>query len=164
MTVAQALEAVRRAGTVQAAEGKLKLVFPTRMRDSLTPALAVLRQNRMEALALVDQKTTPGDGEQHWQIWDEWKAAMLNRLFELRGVLGEPGRIAAATVRHGRLQEPEAKDHPMGITAESFDRAYWGPNGIDLSRWGPACGRGMRSRSISVRAFACPNHQPTGAG
>ncbi len=33
--------------------------------------------------------------------WCEWKAAMLNRLFREQGVTGQPGRITAATVRHG---------------------------------------------------------------
>lgn len=33
--------------------------------------------------------------------WAEWKAAALNRLFQQQGVTGRPGRITAATVRHG---------------------------------------------------------------
>jgi hypothetical protein len=33
--------------------------------------------------------------------WAEWKAAALNRLFQEQGVTGQPGRITAATVRHG---------------------------------------------------------------
>lgn len=33
--------------------------------------------------------------------WAEWKAAALNRLFQEEGVTGRPGRITAATVRHG---------------------------------------------------------------
>ena len=33
--------------------------------------------------------------------WAEWKAAMLNRLFQEQGVTEKPGRIEAATVRHG---------------------------------------------------------------
>ena len=33
--------------------------------------------------------------------WAEWKAAGLNRLFQEQGVTGKPGRITAATVRHG---------------------------------------------------------------
>jgi hypothetical protein len=156
LTTAEALDTIRNVGTVRAAEGKLKLVFPMRMRDSLAPALVILRANRMTALALVGQKTTPGDKEQHWQIWDEWKAAALNRLFELQGVLGEPGRITAATVRHGRLQEhllemergecQEKEEHRCSVTSdEPHDKGYWGPNGIDLSRWGPSCGRGFVS-------------------
>ncbi|HJT89213.1 MAG TPA: hypothetical protein VJ732_15200 [Bryobacteraceae bacterium] len=35
--------------------------------------------------------------------WAEWKAAALNRLFQQHGVTGRPGRITAATVRHGEL-------------------------------------------------------------
>lgn len=33
--------------------------------------------------------------------WAEWKAAAVNRLFQEQGVAGMPGRITAATVRHG---------------------------------------------------------------
>jgi hypothetical protein len=33
--------------------------------------------------------------------WAEWKAAALNRLFQEQGATGTPGRITAATVRHG---------------------------------------------------------------
>jgi len=33
--------------------------------------------------------------------WPEWKAAALNRLFQEQGATGKPGRISAATVRHG---------------------------------------------------------------
>jgi hypothetical protein len=33
--------------------------------------------------------------------WAEWKAAALNQLFKEQGVTGRPGRITAATVRHG---------------------------------------------------------------
>jgi hypothetical protein len=36
--------------------------------------------------------------------WDEWQAQMLNRLFEEQGVLGQPGQVTAATVRHGRAR------------------------------------------------------------
>jgi len=33
--------------------------------------------------------------------WAEWKAAEVNRLFQEQGTSGQPGRITAATVRHG---------------------------------------------------------------
>jgi hypothetical protein len=36
-----------------------------------------------------------------WVDWCEWKAAALNRLFQEQGTSGQPGRITAATVRHG---------------------------------------------------------------
>jgi hypothetical protein len=36
--------------------------------------------------------------------WAEWKAAALNRLFREQGATGKPGRITAATVRHGELK------------------------------------------------------------
>jgi hypothetical protein len=34
---------------------------------------------------------------------DEWQADLINRTFAKYGVLGQPARITAATVRHGRL-------------------------------------------------------------
>jgi hypothetical protein len=34
--------------------------------------------------------------------WGQWKADALNRLFEQQGVTGQPGRITAQAVRHGR--------------------------------------------------------------
>jgi hypothetical protein len=33
--------------------------------------------------------------------WAEWKAAALNQLFKEQGLIGQPGRITAATIRHG---------------------------------------------------------------
>jgi hypothetical protein len=37
----------------------------------------------------------------------EQKASMLNELFRTRGVTGQPGRIAAATIRHGERKAAE---------------------------------------------------------
>ena len=37
-------------------------------------------------------------------LWTEWKAGALNRLFEKQGTSGQPGRITAATVRHGETK------------------------------------------------------------
>jgi hypothetical protein len=39
----------------------------------------------------------------------EWQAQMLNQLFKEQGVLGQPGKITAATVRHGEQTESEGK-------------------------------------------------------
>jgi hypothetical protein len=36
--------------------------------------------------------------------WEEWKAAVLNRLFQEQGVIGERDRITAATVGHGEKE------------------------------------------------------------
>jgi hypothetical protein len=41
------------------------------------------------------------DSAEVGQTWAEWKAAALNRLFREQGTSGQPGRITAATVRHG---------------------------------------------------------------
>jgi hypothetical protein len=40
---------------------------------------------------------------------EAWKAAALNRLFREQGATGKPGRITAATARHGeRMSNPES--------------------------------------------------------
>ena len=41
--------------------------------------------------------------------WAEWKAAMLNRLFQEQGTSGQPGRITAATVLHGEKRPEKAR-------------------------------------------------------
>jgi hypothetical protein len=38
---------------------------------------------------------------------EDWKAVTLNRLFQDQGVSGEPGRITAATVRHGERKSKQ---------------------------------------------------------
>ena len=45
-----------------------------------------------------------------WLSWAEWKAQSLNRLCKEQGVTRQPGRITAATVRHG--EEAERKVRP----------------------------------------------------
>jgi len=50
--------------------------------------------------------------------WPEWKAAALNRLFQEQGVTGQPGRITAATIRHGetgggRVDSRVTNERPM---------------------------------------------------
>jgi hypothetical protein len=42
--------------------------------------------------------------------WAEWKAAELNRLFQLQGVTGDLGRITAATVRDGERKAGAVHD------------------------------------------------------
>jgi beta-N-acetylglucosaminidase len=37
--------------------------------------------------------------------WAEWRAADLNRLFKEHGTSGQPGRITAATIRHGASEK-----------------------------------------------------------
>lgn len=50
--------------------------------------------------------------------WAEWKAAALNQLFMDQGATGHPGRITAATVRHGeagreRVDSAAPGERPM---------------------------------------------------
>jgi hypothetical protein len=49
-------------------------------------------------------------GKMEWRPtripWEAWKAVTLNRLFREQGVTGSPGRIKAATVRHGEGKVP----------------------------------------------------------
>jgi hypothetical protein len=50
--------------------------------------------------------------------WAEWKAEALNRLFREQGIIGQPGRITAATIRHGesvreRVDSVATPERPM---------------------------------------------------
>ncbi len=53
MTVAEAIETVRRVGSITAQEGKLRLAFPEADRAALSPAVDVLQTRKPEALALL---------------------------------------------------------------------------------------------------------------
>lgn len=53
MTVAEALAAIRRVGTVAAAGDKVRLRIPARLEAELRPAIEVLRQRKADAIALL---------------------------------------------------------------------------------------------------------------
>jgi hypothetical protein len=130
VTVQDAIHEVRKVGTIRAENGKLKLRFPEPAQAHLEAAIETLRHNREAALrTLTTPETDPaaippaanwpralselaaevgqrsGDPEaarrEVWVDWYEWKAAALNRLFQEQGTSGQPGKITAATVRHG---------------------------------------------------------------
>jgi hypothetical protein len=122
MTVHEAIQEVRKVGTIRQENGKLKLRFPETERARLEAAIETLRRNRETALQAIsippaahwpeslselatEVGERSGDPEgarrQVWLDWDEWKAQALNRLCQEQGVTGQPGRITAATVRHG---------------------------------------------------------------
>jgi hypothetical protein len=82
----------------------LQAYFPAASPGSCEPAY--------EAVAL--------EGPEHERAvpWAEWKAAALNRLFQEQGITGQPGRITAATVRHGeagrkRVDSAASNEQPM---------------------------------------------------
>ena len=129
MTVAEALSAIRRVGTVDNHAGNLRLRFPQNVAPNLQPAIDTLRAGKAAALELLAESESAklvlgqadlmedrdpmeavdasnsgpmeSPGHERTIPWPEWKAAALNRLFQEQGVTGEPGRITAATVRHG---------------------------------------------------------------
>jgi len=123
VTVTEALETIRQVGVVEVSGDRLKLRFPEDSRADLQPAIETLRSGKPEALRLLggnppaghwpeslreladEVSNATGDPERAqrevWMSWYEWKAAALNRLFQEQGVTGQPGRIPAATVRHG---------------------------------------------------------------
>jgi hypothetical protein len=122
MTVHEAIDQIRRVGTIRAENGKVKLRFPELERARLEPAIETLRLNRaaaLQALSIPPAAHWPeslselaaevgrrsGDPEAArrlvWMDWYEWKAQSLNKLFLEQGATGEPGRITAATVKHG---------------------------------------------------------------
>jgi hypothetical protein len=50
--------------------------------------------------------------------WVNWKARALNQLFTEQGITGAPGRITAATIRHGetghkQVDSAETDERPM---------------------------------------------------
>jgi hypothetical protein len=129
MTVHEAIDEVQSVGTIRAENGKLKLRFPEPELARLGLAIEILRGNRETVLRAFNTESNPaeappavewpqslselalevgqnsGDPEaarrEVWTDWSEWKAAMLNRLFQEQGKIGQPGRITAETVRHG---------------------------------------------------------------
>jgi hypothetical protein len=103
VTVAEALKAIQHVGAVESHSGKLKLRFPESERAALQPAIETLRSGKAEAIALLS-RTDPARAhatDADVIPWAAWKAAKLNRLFQEKGVTGQPGRVTAATVRHG---------------------------------------------------------------
>ena len=79
----------------------------------------------------------PDPAEPAWQDWSAWKASALNRLFQEQGATGRPGRITAATVRHGEASKA-AGEATAGIRP--------------ISEWGPECARGFVSNERFARA------------
>ena len=74
--------------------------------ESIVAPVPEWPQSLSELAAEVGQRS--GDPEaarcEVWMDWCEWQARRLNRLFQEQGVTGKPGRITAATVRHGELK------------------------------------------------------------
>jgi hypothetical protein len=126
MTLCEAIEEIRRVGTLRVQGGKLKIRFPESQCEHLAAAIEALRQDRQAALQSLsdatavppltkwpeslrdlaqERATTSGDHaaacREVWISWAEWKARQLNRLFLDHGATGQPGRITAETVRRG---------------------------------------------------------------
>jgi hypothetical protein len=64
------------------------------------------------------RRSTSSDEDDHGISWAEWMAAALNQLFKEQGVIGQPGRITAATIRHGefvrgRVDSVATPERPM---------------------------------------------------
>ncbi len=80
---------------------KLKIGTATAIR--LCNSVPKTSQNPEVALDKVTRLATCSDGPalEVGIPWEEWQARTLNRLFQEQGVTGQPGRITAATVRHG---------------------------------------------------------------
>jgi|GEM_PF-2363578 hypothetical protein len=124
MTVHEAIDSIRRVGSIQAENGKLKIRLPEPDRAQLEPAIDVLRRNRPAAMDVISGAAPPAEcwpeslreladeraaasgnlaaaRKEVWISWCEWKARELNRLFLEQGATGQPGRITADTVRDG---------------------------------------------------------------
>ena len=114
MTVQGAIEAVRRVGRIECNEGKLRLRFPKSETSALQSAIEVLRTGRTEALALLSEFSPCSTGDllcdETGIPWAEWKAGELNQIFRENSPTGIPGRITAATVRHGERKAGAAHE------------------------------------------------------
>ena len=86
--------------------------MPTASAPAQADASSVVKESMLDARAASPAaETEQGPDPAVLGItWAEWKATMLNRLFQEQGVTGQPGRITAETVRHGeRRTEKEEK-------------------------------------------------------
>jgi hypothetical protein len=81
MNVTEALERIRRVGSVKRSGGKVKLKFPARERSALQPAIDILENRKAEALALLAEplaerlaatSTEPTIGEPLESVLREW--------------------------------------------------------------------------------------------
>lgn len=154
MTVHDAIQEIRKVGTIRVENGKLKVRFPESERARLEPAIETFRQNRetvLKTLNGAESSPSPippaaewpqslselaaevgqhsGDIEaarqEVWMDWCDWKASALNQLFREQGFTRQPGRITAATVRHGeadrgRLDSAGTDEQPM-LRAEATE-------------------------------------------
>jgi len=66
--------------------------------------LAAMEQHPTEPWSVRDRMLDEMGWRSKGIPWAEWKAAGLNRLFQEQCTSGQPGRITAATVRHGERQ------------------------------------------------------------
>ena len=58
---------------------------------------------------------------EHGVPWADWKAAALNRLFQEQGVTGQPGRITAATIRHGEANRERKSGSVFAVDSATTD-------------------------------------------
>jgi hypothetical protein len=63
--------------------------------------ISEMEQSRVEPWTVRDRMLNEMGRSPKGTKWSDWKAAALNRLFQGQGATREPGRITAATVRHG---------------------------------------------------------------
>lgn len=103
MTLQQALATIREVGEVHLEKGSLTIRFPKSAASTLEPALAVLRSGKAEAIALLARESADDRHERQdrWLSWAEWFAASSNAAWVTEGFLHQPGKLSAATVRHG---------------------------------------------------------------
>jgi hypothetical protein len=92
----------------------LQAVSPedAKMQADLAPMASITESKQFEESA---ESPAPVDvcGAEclHGISWADWKAAMLNRLFQEKGSTGQPGRITAATVRDGESKQKGRRQH-----------------------------------------------------
>ena len=123
MNLIRAIETIKAAGRVRVDGADLIVRFPREHGPEIEAALNTLREHKWEAIRLLvevpsaeewpeslrelaeeisaDSNDPETARREVWLSWYEWKAQRLNELFRSQGKTGEPGRINAATIRHG---------------------------------------------------------------
>jgi len=152
MTVTEAIAAVRGAGSIQAVAGKLSVKFAPARQSDLQPALDVLRCNREQALALVEQDSAlKGFAVELWSnslgrlfiVADEEDAALaVGRCQATRGEVwtgSEIEIVARIADSEARREIARFKRALSGTVAEglaqSEDRRRTGPHeGVNLMK------------------------------
>jgi hypothetical protein len=94
--------------------------WQTQAEPDPSPALSPETTGQMAKAGAVASAESEAARHDVWISWYEWKAKELNQLFLAQGVAGQPGRITAETVRHGKLH----RKNKIQASTKAEDRQF----------------------------------------